>query len=186
MGIVFPAPDRESISNIVEGPEPVRVQALVAQLPMKTFHMPVLHRVPRLDVHQADLAVLGPAQHLRGELRAVVQTQVLRPSTLFDHSLQHPRHPCRAQAGAGFQRQALARTRIDHVLAPAGVGDRTSLRRNMPASRAAARMLALRRISANCSGALLSISRRNARSSIMVRPRLGWERKRTEHPPGCQ
>src|SRR5277367_802768 len=38
-------------------------QALVTQPAVEALDMAILHRPPRLNVHQSDLPLLGPAQH---------------------------------------------------------------------------------------------------------------------------
>jgi hypothetical protein len=73
---------------------------------MEAFDMPVLHRPPRLDVNQIDLAFLRPAQHAsRGELRSVIGTHVFRLAALFDQLIQFPCHATASQAGIGLQHQ---------------------------------------------------------------------------------
>jgi hypothetical protein len=109
-GVVLPAPVGESISNIVEGSEPARVEALVAQPAVEALDVTVLHRPARLDMQQLDLALFSPAHDAaRGELRAVVRAHAFGPTTLLDQPVQHARYTARAEAGVGLQRQALAR-----------------------------------------------------------------------------
>src|SRR5271155_2511191 len=89
--VILLSPACQSCPNIVQGPEPARVEALVAESPVEAFDVAVLHRATRLDVHQPDLPVLRPGQHTpRGELRPVVRAHALRPATLADQPLQHP------------------------------------------------------------------------------------------------
>ncbi len=114
--VVLLAPGSQSTPDIVQRSEPARVEALVAQPTVEALDVSVLHRAARLDVHQAYLEVLRPADHApRGELRPVVRAHRLGPAALGDQPLQHAGHPARAKAGVGLQRQALARVRIDHA-----------------------------------------------------------------------
>lgn len=56
---------------MVEDAEPVRVEALITEPAVETLHVAVLHRPAGLDVHDLDLALLGPAEHApAAELRA--------------------------------------------------------------------------------------------------------------------
>src|SRR5438552_165451 len=85
LAVVLAPPARQGAPYIVERTEPARVQALVAQPAVEALDMSVLHRPAGLDVYQPDLPVLGPTQHApRGELRAVVRAQVLRPAAFAD------------------------------------------------------------------------------------------------------
>src|SRR5208337_1444411 len=119
LAVVLLPPACQGTPYIIQRAEPVRVEALVAQPSVEAFHMTILHRPSRLDVHQPNLPVLCPAQHApRGELRAVVRAHVLRPATLLDQPLQHTRYASRAQAGVGLKRQTLTRVRIHHAEDP--------------------------------------------------------------------
>src|ERR1700678_3972582 len=113
LAVVLLTPGCQSTPNIVQRSEPTCVEALVAQPAMEALDVAVLHRAARLDVHQPNLPVFGPADHpARSELRPVVRAHVLWPATFADQALQHPRHATRAETGVGFQRQALSRVRI--------------------------------------------------------------------------
>jgi len=46
--------------------EPTHVQAFIAQLAVETFHIPVLLRLPRLNVHQLDAPFDAPGQKMPG------------------------------------------------------------------------------------------------------------------------
>src|SRR5260370_35288260 len=108
--VLLPPPACQGASYIVERAEPARIQTLVAQPSVEALDMSVLHRPARLDVHQSDLPVLGPAQHTpRGELRAVVRAQVLWPTAFSDQPLQHSRHAARTQPGIRLQPKTLPR-----------------------------------------------------------------------------
>src|SRR5271156_5641475 len=96
--VILLPPVRQSVAHIVQGPEPTGVEALVAQPSVEAFDVAVLHRASRLDVHQPDLPVLRPGQYApRGKLRPIVRAHILRPATLADQPLQHPRHAPRAE-----------------------------------------------------------------------------------------
>jgi hypothetical protein len=97
--VVLMAPACQGAPYIIQGTEPVRVQALVSQSPVEALDMAILHRPSRLDVHQPNLPVFRSAQHAtRGELRSVVRTHALWPASLFDQPFQHTRHASAAQA----------------------------------------------------------------------------------------
>src|SRR5277367_3415616 len=83
--VILLPPVRQGAPNIVQGPEPARVEALVAESPVEALDVAVLHGTAGLDVHQSDLPVLGPGQHAtRGELRPVVGAHTLRSAALLD------------------------------------------------------------------------------------------------------
>src|SRR5208282_6076482 len=66
--VILLPPASQSVAHIVQGPEPGRVQALVAQPSVEALDVTVLHRAAGLDVHQPNLPVLRPGQHApRGE-----------------------------------------------------------------------------------------------------------------------
>src|SRR5258708_20361592 len=53
--------------------EPTHIQAFIAQLAVETFHVSVLLRLPRLNVHQLDAPFHAPGQKMpAGEVRPVV------------------------------------------------------------------------------------------------------------------
>src|ERR1700743_3215155 len=83
--VVLPLPVRQRFLHVVQGAEPAYVEALVAQPAVEALDVSVLHRLDRLDVDQADFPLLRPSDHApRGELRAVVRAQLLRPAALGD------------------------------------------------------------------------------------------------------
>src|SRR5277367_3793607 len=83
--VILLAPTCQGASYIVQGAEPARVEALVAEPPVEAFDVAVLHRATRLDVHQPDLPILRPCQHApRGKLRPVVRAHVFGTAPLFD------------------------------------------------------------------------------------------------------
>ena len=57
-------PRRDLPPCIEQFRELARVQALVLQLPVETFHVRVLRRPPRLDVHQVTLPLDAPGQKM--------------------------------------------------------------------------------------------------------------------------
>jgi len=109
LAVVVLAPCLQRLAHIVESAEPACVQALVAEPSVEALHMAVLHGTTPLDMDQADLALLGPAQHLsRSILWPVVRARAQRRAALCDQPIQHPRHASGPQAGIGLQRQTLA------------------------------------------------------------------------------
>src|SRR5215831_2277044 len=87
LAVVLLLPVVQGCSYIIQCSEPVCVEALVAQPSVEALYVTVLHRAPRLDVHQIDLSFFYPAQHAAGgELRSVVRSQVVRHATLLDQS----------------------------------------------------------------------------------------------------
>jgi hypothetical protein len=91
--VVLPPPVSQGIPLVDQSAEPACVESLVAQPPEEAFHVPVLHRTARLDVHQSDLPVFGPADHpLQGEFRPIIRAHVFGSAALGDRSFEHPRH----------------------------------------------------------------------------------------------
>lgn len=60
--VVFLPPILQLLSGIVHVPEPVCIQALVAQSSVEAFHLSVLHWFARLYVEQLDLFLLAPGK----------------------------------------------------------------------------------------------------------------------------
>jgi hypothetical protein len=76
--VVHLLPVCQLFPHIAKGAEPACIETLVAQPPMEALNMAVLHWLARLYVDQADLPVLGPAQHpARLELWAVAPPEAL-------------------------------------------------------------------------------------------------------------
>jgi hypothetical protein len=75
LAVIFLMPVVEGSPSVIQGAEPVRIQTFVVKTSMEAFDVSVLHRSPRLDVDQVDLAFFSPAPHApRCELRFVVGT----------------------------------------------------------------------------------------------------------------
>ena len=83
--VVLLAPNRQRTPHVFECSEPGCVEALVAQPAVearKVSTWTFCSGATRLDVHQTDLPVLGPADHAsRSELRPVVQAHVFVPAS---------------------------------------------------------------------------------------------------------
>jgi hypothetical protein len=62
--IVVLSPAFQLLSGIVHVPEPVCIQALIAQSSVEAFHLSVLHRFARLYVEQLDLFLLAPGKEV--------------------------------------------------------------------------------------------------------------------------
>src|ERR1700676_5641865 len=86
---------------------------------METLYIRILHRPPRLDVHQFDLPFYPPRQKMpRCKLRPVVATKRFRHSALCNDPIQLPRHPPARKTGVHFQRQTFTRVHVDHAQHP--------------------------------------------------------------------
>src|SRR4029077_15025458 len=108
--VVFFSPCSDLGPRFKQIPKPARVQAFVSQLSVKTFYMSVLHRPPRLDVHQLDLPLDPPGQKMPArKLRTVVATNRFRNSALRHDPLQLPRHSPAGKTRVYLQRQTLSR-----------------------------------------------------------------------------
>ena len=71
--VVFYPPRGDLLPRVPQVFKPIHVQAFIPQLAVETFHVPVLLRLSRLDVHQRDLLLDAPRQKMpAGELRSVV------------------------------------------------------------------------------------------------------------------
>src|SRR4029077_10984387 len=98
LAVVFLTPVVEGSPYVIQCAEPTRVQAFIAKTSMEAFDVSVLHRSPRLDVDQVDLAFFCPAQHApRRALRSIVRAHALRLAALFDQTIQFPSHATTAQ-----------------------------------------------------------------------------------------
>ena len=74
--VVILAPSTDFGARLVQGLEPVLVQALFSELAVEALDGAVLHRPSRLDQDVADVMTLRPAdKRPTGELRSVVNTQ---------------------------------------------------------------------------------------------------------------
>ena len=117
--VVFLSPCSDLGPRFKQIPKPARVQAFVSQLSVKTFYMSVLHRPPRLDVHQLDLPLQAPRQEVpAGQLRTVVTTDRPRHSAPRHDRLQHPRYSPAGKTRVYLQRQTLSRVHVDHAQRP--------------------------------------------------------------------
>jgi len=115
--VVFHPPRGDPPPRVPQIFKPTYVQALVPELAVETFHVPVLLRLPRLNVHQLDLPLHAPGQKLpAGELRPVVATNRPRLAPFRDDPFQHPRHAPAREAGVHFQRRTFPRVFIFYLL----------------------------------------------------------------------
>src|SRR5690242_5348558 len=109
-----PVPDLPA--SIPQVRKPTRIQAFVAQTPVETFHMPVLHGLPRLNVHCGDLLLDAPGQVMpTGEFGPIIGSQSCRPAVHCHGVLQHARHAAARKACVRLQRQTHARVGVDHA-----------------------------------------------------------------------
>lgn len=65
-------PGCECTQDIVQGAEPVCIEALIAQPSAQALDVAVLHGAARLDMHQINLVFFRPAQ-AAGEIRTPVR-----------------------------------------------------------------------------------------------------------------
>src|SRR5258708_4180813 len=96
--------------------EPTHIQAFIAQLAVETFHVSVLLRLPRLNVHQLDAPFHAPGQKMpAGEVRPVVAANRQWVFSCGQNHLQRSRHSPAGKAGIHFQRQTLPGAFIQHA-----------------------------------------------------------------------
>jgi hypothetical protein len=105
----IPPPRTNLHARLEQIREPARIQALIPQLPVETFHVPVLHWPPWLNMHQLDIPLDCPRQNMpRCKLRSVVTPNRFRRSSFCEDPIQLPRHsPLRAH-GMPFVEPSIA------------------------------------------------------------------------------
>ena len=82
-GVVLHPPLLDHDLRLLRRIENLSVQAFVSQLPVKTFHVRVLHRLARFDVYQLDFPLQAPVQKIPGgESGAVLTANRLRCAPL--------------------------------------------------------------------------------------------------------
>src|ERR1700691_3005861 len=119
LGVVLGSPGSDLSARVPQIPEPVHVQALIAQAAMEALHMRVLRGLAWLDVNRVDLVLHAPCEIVPGtHLRPVVAANRLRTATPFDHQPQSAREAAAGHRGIDLQRQALAREAIHHAEDP--------------------------------------------------------------------
>ena len=90
--VIFNSPGCDLSSCFPEVKQPVRIQAFIAQSPIKTFGESILDRLAWLDVRELNPAVDSPRKKVSGgELCAVVQSNALWPATLKNDAVECPR-----------------------------------------------------------------------------------------------
>src|SRR5258708_19015911 len=95
--------------------KPLHTQALIAELAVERFIIPVLPGLARIDVRSVDVRLQKPTQYCPGdELRSVVGSQVLRAAVNANQFTQYLDDPAGADAPGHVDRKALARELIDH------------------------------------------------------------------------
>jgi hypothetical protein len=95
--------------------KPLHAQALVLELAVERFIIPVLPRLPRIDMRRVDVRLQQPAQYRPGdELGSIVGSQVPRATVNADQSAQYLDDPAGADAPGHVDRKALASELIDH------------------------------------------------------------------------
>jgi len=120
LSIVFGSPIRDLPPRFEQIPKPAYTQTFVPQLAVETLHAPVLHRPPRLDMHQLDLPLDAPRLKMTaGQFRPVVAANRRGHSALGDDRFQHPRHSPAGKTRIYFQGQTLSRVRVHHAEHPA-------------------------------------------------------------------
>jgi len=90
--------------------KPAHVQTLFAHPSVKAFHMCVLRRLPRLNMHQLDLPFHAPSQEVTArQLWTVVAADRQWLPALGHNLFQHPGHSPAGEARSHFQSQTLPR-----------------------------------------------------------------------------
>jgi hypothetical protein len=83
---VIGLPPPNDLAGVGEGPEPVLIQALVAQAPVEAFAVGILDRLAGVDEPQADVSLVSPlVEGPAGQLRPVVQHDLGRLSPALGH-----------------------------------------------------------------------------------------------------
>src|SRR5437899_6914589 len=113
--IVIHPPVLDEPPSVSEGEKPMLVQALVSEPAVEALDEGVLNGLARLDEVQPHAPLLGPlVQHQAGELRSIVQHDLLRRlAALGDQPVEHLRHPRPWKRRVYLDRQRLASDGVD-------------------------------------------------------------------------
>src|SRR5208337_3631999 len=96
------------LPRISQAAEPVLVQALIAEAPVETFHIAILHRSSGLNRMPLQDLLVGPLiDRTTYELGSVVAADLARQTAAVLQFFQHAHHPHSAQRGVDLDRQAL-------------------------------------------------------------------------------
>jgi hypothetical protein len=116
LGVVLLLPGVDNRSCLRQAPEPVQIQTLIPKLAVEALDMAILCRFPWLDEVECDAIGVGPGvQRPSGELRAVVDGDLLGRAIIGHELIQDPRHPLARQGGIDLERQTLAGHPIQYV-----------------------------------------------------------------------
>lgn len=114
--VVIHAPLFTHTPGFCKTDEPVLTQTFIAELPVKTFNVGVLHRLAWINETQGNAALGRPLIHgFAGELWPVIDNDMQRLSTYGREPFQHSHHARTRQRGVDFNSQALARLIIDNI-----------------------------------------------------------------------
>lgn len=111
--VVVQPPPSDCPARIPQVGEPVCVQTLIAQAPVETLHVPVLHGPPRLNMHGCDLLLDAPCQVVTiGHLRPVVPAEWINARTDTLDSLGRRVRQRRDATGAPGQAPAKSKAQM--------------------------------------------------------------------------
>ena len=117
--VVVPKPDIGVLPDLSQGAEDVHIQHTAAVTPVEPFDEAVLHWLAGLDEAELDTMCLGPlGQRDCHELRAIIETQLLRIAPPGRDPVQHPDHARRGQVQIDLNGERLPAEVIDHVEGP--------------------------------------------------------------------
>jgi hypothetical protein len=107
---------RDLLAGVGQIAEPVLVQALIAEAPVETLHVAILHRSPGLDRVPLETLLVGPLiDRAAHELGSVVAADLPRQSASLLQFFQYAHHAHSTQRGVDLDRQALPRVVIHDV-----------------------------------------------------------------------
>lgn len=114
--IVVDPPLFDERTGIRQADEPVLAQALISELAVETFDMPILGWFARRREVERDLLLRGPGtQHLTSKLWPIVDPNALRRARHSNHAVQDAHDPSRRQRRVDFNRQTLTREAINQI-----------------------------------------------------------------------
>src|SRR5688572_20200325 len=113
--VELPTPRFDLLPCVRQVGEPVKVQALVAELAVEALDERVLHGLAGPDEVQLHSALIRPGvERLAGELRSVVADDQFRRSAHDNELFENTRYATTADRRVHEQRQRLAREVVDH------------------------------------------------------------------------
>ncbi len=119
--IVFHQPVARQIPDLLQIPERIHIQNILAKAAVKTLDKTVLLRLARLDPPMANpVRTAKPPEGPAGKLRPVVTANVSRETAFSSNDLKAANNPGRRQARIDLNRQSLTVKIVDHIKCPEG------------------------------------------------------------------